>query len=365
MQTPLNLLRSAIGSLAIALLVALTPAQTFPGDAWEPIGDPETVGYSRGGLRILRKYVESLDITGMLVTVGGKVLFQHGNLEETGYVASVRKSVLAMLYGKYVAEGTIDLDRTVGDLGLTDGGTLLPIELNATVEDLITARSGIYHLASNSGDATASAPERGSQEPGTYQLYNNWDFNAAGAAFEKMTGTDIYDALEKDLARPIGMQDFDRSLQVKSGNSERSQYLAYHMRLSARDMARLGHLLLCEGRWGDQQIIPSDWVARITSAVTPLEEMHPTSWRKRAYGYGYMWWVWDGPDAQEELRGAYTADGAYGQWITVLPALDMVISIKTDVGAPGDWKGDFGERRTTPGHQYFVLLYRLLAAHRS
>ena len=40
--------------------------------------------------------------------------------------------------------------------------------------------------------------------------YNNWDFNAAGTAFEKLSGKTIYQALEEDLARPLGMQDFDR-----------------------------------------------------------------------------------------------------------------------------------------------------------
>ena len=121
-------------------------------------------------------------------------------------------------------------------------------ELEATVEHLITARSGVYHPASNSGDSTASAPPRGSQRPGTYYLYNNWDFNAAGAVFEKLTGKDIYDALETDLAKPIGMQDFDRSKQQKSGDAKRSQHMAYHMWLSTRDMARIGLLMLRGGR---------------------------------------------------------------------------------------------------------------------
>ena len=51
------------------------------------------------------------------------------------------------------------------------------------------------------------APVRGSQKPGTYNLYSNWDFNALGTIFEKKTGRSIYDAFESDIARPIGMQD--------------------------------------------------------------------------------------------------------------------------------------------------------------
>ena len=59
------------------------------------------------------------------------------------------------------------------------------------------------------------SPKRGSEYPGTRMQYNNWDFNAAGTAFEKLTGKTIYQALEEDLARPIGMQDFDPTKQVK------------------------------------------------------------------------------------------------------------------------------------------------------
>src|SRR5829696_2828737 len=103
-----------------------------------------------------------------------------------------------MLYGNYVARGVVKLDRTIGELGIDDVGGLLPQEKEATVRDLITARSGVYHEASNSGDDLASAPPRGSVKHGTYQLYSNWDFNAAGTAFEKTTGRDIYDALESD-----------------------------------------------------------------------------------------------------------------------------------------------------------------------
>ena len=39
-----------------------------------------------------------------------------------------------------------------------------------------------------------------------------------------------------------------------------------------------------------------------------------------------MWWVWDGPDAVGPFEGAYTGRGAIGQWITVLPALDLVVA---------------------------------------
>ena len=149
-----------------------------------------------------------------------------------------------------------------------------------------------------------------------------------------MTGRDIYDALETDLARPIGMQDFDRSRQRKSGDTTRSQLLAYHMWLSTRDMARVGLLMLREGNWAGQQVASRDWVRRITSLVTPLNEMNPPGHRALGtgmrWGYGYLWWVWDAPNSPGPFKGAHTGIGAGGQYITVLPELDMVVAHKTD-----------------------------------
>lgn len=303
----------------------------FPGESWKKITDSAGAGYSAEGLAAVREYVETLDTTGLMVVVGGRVLFEYGDLEQISYIASVRKSILAILYGKYVYDGTIRLDASLEELGITDHGGLLPIERKAAIDHLITARSGIYHPASNGGDNTADAPERGSREPGTYFLYNNWDFNCAGAVFEMLTHQVIYDALERDLADPLGMQDFDRFNQRKSGNLDRSRFPAYHIWFSTRDMARIGYLMLREGEWNGLRISPQTWVRKITRARTHVEEMNPEPYRKGPFGYGYMWWVWDGDAARGPYKGAYTASGAYGQYITVLPALDMVIAHKTAV----------------------------------
>jgi CubicO group peptidase (beta-lactamase class C family) len=342
------------------------PARGFPGESWERLEKPESVGFSSARLEGLRGWVKSLDTTALVVVVGGRALFEYGDVAHLSYLASVRKSVLAMLYGKYVEEGKIQLNQTLREIGLTDLGDLLPLEQQATIEHLITARSGIYHAASNAGDDTSSAPPRGSQRPGTYYLYNNWDFNAAGAVFEKLTGRDIYDALETDLARPIGMQDFDRSKQRKSGDLKVSMHPAYHMWLSTRDMARLGWLMLRGGEWNGRQVVSKEWVRRITSLVTPFHEMNPPYQRSlgapRRWGYGYMWWVWDAPNSQGPFVGAYTGMGAGGQFITVLPRLDMVVAHKTDMAQPSP-HGATKRGRNVSGSQYEAILALLQASY--
>ncbi len=348
--------------LFAALLAAPLAAQTevvYPDEQWEyvwPDDDTlEAYGWDAEALEDAYAFIrDSANTTGLVVVNRGRVVLEFGDVEELSYVASVRKSILAMLYGRWVEDGTIDLDRTLEDLGMDDVGGLLPIEKQATIHHLITARSGVYHPASNSGDNLADAPARGSQQPGTYMLYSNWDFNAAGAVFEQLTGLNIYDALQAQLATPLQFQDWDRSAQRKSGDLSRSVNPAYHMWLSTRDMARIGYLMLREGRWRDEQVVSRDWVRRISGIITPLEKMNPASRRDGYFGYGYMWWVWDGPQEVGPYVGAYTARGAWGQWITVLPAVDLVIAHKTDSVY----------RRTTSWASWERFIERVLEARR-
>lgn len=327
-----------IAALLFAFISAPACAQvsndvTYPTSEWERVarGDLAAYGWSDDALQQTRAFIrDSANTTGLVVVDRGRVVFQYGDVEELSYLASVRKSVLAMLYGRWVEDGTIDLDATLLELGVDDVGGLLDIERRATIRDLITARSGIYHAASNGGDDLANAPERGSQEPGSYMLYNNWDFNAAGAVFEMLTGRDIYDEVESQLAVPLHFEDWDRARQRKSGDLTISRNPAYHMWISTRDMARIGYLMLRGGEWDGQRVMSGDWLETITRVTTPLAEMNPVGRRDGYFGYGYMWWVWDGPRARGAFEGAYTGRGAIGQWITVLPALDLVIAHKTN-----------------------------------
>ena len=169
------------------------------------------------------------------------------------------------------------------------------------------------------------APQRGSVKPGSYHLYNNWDFNAAGAIFEMLTKRNIYEAFEQDIAIPINMQDFKVKEQRKVGDTTQSSFLAYHFLLSTRDMARLGLLMLNDGNWNGKQVIPAGWVKLSTSAVTPPDQINSLDLRDGDFGFGYMWWIWCSDD--EILKGSYWARGAMGQFIVVIPKLNMLDSM--------------------------------------
>jgi len=341
----------AASPAAAPLSVWRTPV--YPGATWEAIPVAESAGYRSAALDSLRAYLSVLNTTGLVVTVHGRVLFSYGNITEQSYLASARKSVLSMLFGPWVADGTIRLDETLAQLRIDDLQRLTAAEQRATVRHLLMTSSGVYHPASNPGDNLGEAPPRGSQEPGAYFLYSNWDFNALGTIFEQKTGRNIYDALQDQLARPIGMEDWDRARQRKSGDGRRSRHLAYHMDLTTRDMARLGYLMLRQGRWRDSVLVPEAWVKESTSLLVPSSRMNPPSARELRVGYGYLWWIHEEPGTV--LEGGFSARGAVGQYITVLPKLDMVIAHKRALR----------QGQPNPGvswSQYMEVLQRLAGA---
>jgi len=357
----------AAAALTCGLAAQNGSAEVVPGSAWATIDSAATTPSSAARFDALRAFLKTTPTTGLMAVVGGRVAFQYGDVARVSKVASVRKSVLAMLYGKHVAAGRVDLGQTVKQLGLDDLQPFLPEEEGATLLQLLTARSGIYLPAGNP-ELTALSPRRGSQSPGTYFQYQNWDFNAAGAAFEKLTGTRIFDAVETDLARPLGMQDFSVSRQKAISAMPDSRFPEYAMYFSTRDMARLGLLMLRGGSWNGAQLIPRAWCERITTLVTPHRDIHPTNlgsgaWASR-WGYGMLWWVWDAPTLPGVITGpysgAYTAMGAFGQYITVLPVLDMVIAHKLDFDEAE------AQGRKVPEvqpYEFDAILQLLIAAH--
>ena len=119
-------------------------------------------------------------------------------------------------------------------------------------------------------------------------------------------------------------------------------------------MARIGLLMLHKGNWNGKQIVPRDWVAKSTGIITPVSQLNPSRIRRGRAGYGYLWWVLDGPWNTGPYEGAYSGFGAIGQYITVIPKLDMVVAHKTIPREPNN--------PSVSEQQYFALLDRIIAA---
>jgi CubicO group peptidase (beta-lactamase class C family) len=305
-------------------------SEANPPACWQRAESPEEVGWSSAGLTQIVPELERLDVAALMVVTGGQVVFEWGNTANNFAAHSMRKSLLSALYGIYVAEGEIELSKTLAELGIDDLNPLTEGEKQATVRELLQARSGIYiPAAGESKGMSAGRPERGSHKPGTHWYYNNWDFNALGTIFHQGTGEqDIYRAFQTRIADPIAMQDYFPDRLNYNYSPSLSQHPYYGFRISARDLARFGQLFLQEGVWDSGQIIPAGWVEESTRAYSKTEQSGTSS------GYGYMWWV-----AVEDLgpikTGTYCASGYGGHTLEVLPHLHTVIVIRFNTDVPG------------------------------
>ena len=165
----------------------------------------------------------------------------------------------------------------------------------------------------------AARPPRHSHKPGTFWYYNNWDFNALGTIYERSVRSSIFDAFEREIAKPIGMQDY-RPSDGQYVTGAASVYPAYPFKMSARDLARFALLYLHKGRWQDRQIVSASWVEESTRTYSQSE------WGP---GYAYLWWtapINSGAAPSVDLPdGTFYAQGAGGQYAFVIPAHDLVV----------------------------------------
>ena len=341
----------------------LYKSASHEGVAFEKTTSLVNSSFTKEKLNEIETYLkEESNTTSMVVLEHGKIIFEYGDISEISYNASVRKSILSMLYGKYVINGTIDLNQTIGDIGIDEDDGLLPIEKTPTVDHIITARSGVFHLPANGGYDIDNVKERGSVAPGTYFLYNNWDYNVAGHIFEEKTGNTVYEELESQLAIPLGFQDWNIENQFRTTNEDNSRYSAYHMHLSTRDMAKIGQLMLQEGKWNGKQLIDKDWLKKTITTVTPRDTIAKRYNRDASNpvhsSYGYMWWLYDRFYDNPDFEGAYSARGAFGQYITVIPKRDVVIVHKTTIDLLTLL--NFSDRTSTPYWRYLWILRNLM-----
>lgn len=303
----------------------------FPEGDWDQV-EPDVAGWSREKLAKAEAWSQQIGSTAVMVVHRGAVVAQWGDTAAKTQLASVRKSLLNALIGNAVERGQIDLSQPIGELGIDDNEPSLSAEeKSATVRDLLQARSGIYHVALHEApEAVAQRPPRFSHKPGTFWYYNNWDFNALGAIYERVVGASIFDAFEREIAGPIDMQDYQPS-DGEYATGAASIYPAYPIQMSARDLARFALLYLHKGRWRDRQVVPARWIEDSTVAYSQSEA---------GPGYGYMWWVGsisNGAVPSVTLPpGSFFAAGYGGQYAFVIPACDLaVVHRAPHLGAAG------------------------------
>lgn len=241
-------------------------------------------------------------------------------------VFSISKSVMAVVLARAIDDGAI----AGWDAPITD---LLP-ELakrderftRITYADLVDMRSGIpfsesadfpwvnqdasrVYYASDLAAAVLRYPTIDS-DPGPF-TYNDYAPNLVGLALSRSPAGPLVDDAMAQFWRELGAQDDAAWLVDGHGFPwHESGFVA-----SARDVARVGQLLLDGGEVRDRTVAPPEFAERVGSARG--SEIVQT-WDGLALGYSTGWWVVD--DGR-----AFVALGRFGQVMVVVPSTQSVI----------------------------------------
>jgi CubicO group peptidase (beta-lactamase class C family) len=152
-------------------------------------------------------------------------------------------------------------------------------------------------------------------KPGTKFLYNSLGTYMLSAIVQKVSGHNVIDYLKPRLFDPLGIEGMDWEVDPRGINTG-----GWGLRVKTEDMAKFGQLFLQKGKWHGKQILPVAW---INDASTPTILQHPEySQAKRDssdWEQGYCYQMW------RCRNNAYRADGAFGQFIIVMPDQDAVI----------------------------------------
>lgn len=318
---------------SLVLILLLTCQSYAQSDQSLPRSTPEAEGVSS---EQILQFVEAADTS--MHEFHSFMLLRNGNVIAEGWwdpyrpdlkhtMYSVSKSFTSTAVGFAVSESLLSVDDKVisfFDESLPD--SISPYLKQLTIQDLLTMSIG------HAEDPTALVRTGSTDwaelffkqpivhEPGTAFLYNSLATYMVSAILQNVTGEKIIDYLKPRLFDPLGITGADWEVSPTGVNTG-----GWGLRLITEDMAKLGQLYLNKGHWKGEQILPESWVEEATSKHieqapdAPEEQIHSSDWLQ---GYGYQFW--------RTRHNAYRADGAFGQFIVVIPELDAVLVLTAE-----------------------------------
>ncbi|MGN6694836.1 MAG: serine hydrolase domain-containing protein [Aquihabitans sp.] len=319
---------AAASATAPAEPPSVSTKDRVPGKEWV-LEEPADEGMDPVTLEDARTYAlaEGRNTQGVVIVRNGAIVSEWyaDGADADSWTASwsVAKSFTSAVTGIAVEQGDIgSVDDAAAEYLTQWEGT---DKEAITVEDILHMQSGLtwdedYRPSSLetsdvvqmglSEDELSYALDRPvAHEPGTVFNYSSGDAMIQGGLVEAATGEPMRDYAEEHLFGPIGMEKAEW-WQDAQGNT-----LGYCcLDSTARGFARFGLLYERGGKWGDEQVVPADWVAASIENASPQPD-DP--------GYGYMWWLLD--DVKGVPKDTYAAQGHDGQFIYVIPSLDLVV----------------------------------------
>ncbi len=245
------------------------------------------------------------------------------DLKHTMY--SVSKSFTATAVGFAVAEKKLSVeDKVISFFPELTPSTISPNLEALRVKHLLSMSVGMQ--PEPSGIATTENWVRSFlavpivNEPGTKFLYNSAATYMLSAIVQKVTCVKVIDYLKPRLFNQLGIAGIDWEVDGQGINVG-----GWGLRVKTEDMAKFGQLFLQKGMWNGKQVLPASWVEEASTMKIMQNPMAPQAVKDSSdwlQGYGYQMW--------RSRNHSYRGDGAFGQYILVLPDQDVVIAITAE-----------------------------------
>jgi len=304
--------------------VAEQPA-FWPDTEW-PVSTPEEQGIDSALILAMLQEIqqEELNVHSVLIIRYGylvtEVYFPPYTQEIRHPLRSISKGVTSAMTGIAIKEGHIEsVQQNVLDFYPEIAEETKDKHLrDLTIEHLLTMSAGFntdtlpnFDGKDSSFDAVEYILTHSNvlRKPGETFYYDSGMPHVLSAIIQKTTGLTLEAYAQKNLFGPLGITDFSWQADpqgITLGTSGLS--------LLPRDMAKLGYLYLHRGQWNGEQIVPAKWVETSTTMHIETKGLMNAA---EDDGYGYYWWI--------DSFGGYSAHGHGGQYIFVLPGLDMVV----------------------------------------
>ncbi len=306
----------------------------WPTSEWKS-SSPEKHGMDSAKMAIAVEFIENRlpDAYSLLVVKNGYLVFEKyfrkGSPERLAVIHSVTKSVISALIGIAFEKGYLNSvdKKLVGFFPefITDESD--PRKKQIRLKHLLTMSAGIrwedwgpllmaWYYSLDWAQFTIQQPQE--NNPGDVFNYNSSLSHLLSIILEKSTKTSTLEFADQNLFKPLGIK--ERSWET---GPQGYNIGGFGLSLSARDLAKIGFLYLNNGFWNGQSIVPEHWVKESTrQRKYAFNRYGPT-------GYGYQWWI-------KEVDGcfSYRAWGRRGQFIVVIPELDMVIVVTSETALP-------------------------------
>lgn len=243
--------------------------------------------------------------------------FHGARPSQPANIKSASKSVVSALVGIAIARGVVKgLDQPIADYFPELAKDIDPRKRAITIEDLLTMRSG---LESTSGRGYGAWVQSANwvryalarplvAPPGTSVEYSTGNSHLLSAIISKAGRTSTWQFAQDHLAKPLGF-----SLSRWPQDPQGVYFGGNDMLMTPRQMVAFGELYKNGGRVDDRQVLPASWIAR---SIVPHGRSRWGSDRE----YGYGWWI-----RAFGAHDAYYAWGYGGQFIFVVPSLDLVV----------------------------------------